>query len=186
MKLSPIHRQHLRAGAIFAGLDSWQIPEVFTTAESEVAAVRQAVGIADLSHRAKFDTSVQTQSDAWQLGPRHYLLIADPPCVAPPGAVDVTGAYVDFLLAGPLTKALLGKLSPLNTQEEAFPNFTCAQASVAHSHAVLLREDIKSLPAVHLLIGREYAESAWEAILHAGHEFHIAPVGLEALARLKA
>jgi glycine cleavage system aminomethyltransferase T len=186
MKLSPIHRQHIKAGAIFADVDSWQIPDVFTTAESEVATVRQSVGIADLSHRAKFDTSVQPQSDGWQLGPKHYLSIADPPCIPPPGAVDVTGAYVDFLLAGPLSKAVLAKLSPLNTQEETFPNLTCAQASVAHSHAVLLREDIGPLPAVHLLIGREYAESAWEAILHAGHEFHLAPFGLMALATLKA
>jgi glycine cleavage system aminomethyltransferase T len=186
MKLSPIHRQHLKAGAIFADLEGWQIPEVFTTADSELAAVRQAVGIADLSHRAKFETPIQPQTDSWRLGPKHYLSIAEPPCAAPPGAVDVTGAYVDFLLAGPYAKAVLSKLSPLNTQEEAFPNLTCAQASVAHSHAVLLREDIGPLPAVHLLIGREYAESAWDAILHAGHEFHIAPFGLEALARLRA
>ncbi len=186
MKLSPIHRQHKKAGAILADIDTWQIPDVFATVESEVALVRQGVGIADLSHRAKFDTPVQPRSDWWQLGPKHYLAIADPPCAPPPGAVDVTGAYADFLLAGPFAKAVLAKLSPLNTQEEAFPNLTCAQASVAHSHAVLLREDIASLPAVHLLIGREYAESAWEAILHAGHEFQIAPFGLQALARLKA
>ena len=37
------------------------------------------------------------------------------------------------------------------------------------------------LPAYHLLVSREYGESVWDAILHAGHEFHIAPFGLKAL-----
>src|SRR5688572_33244133 len=98
MKLSPIHRQHKEAGATFAAIDAWQIPEVFTSVESEVTLVRQGVGIADLSYRAKFDSPVQPPSNGWRLGPKHYLAIADPPCALPPGAVDVTGAYADFLL----------------------------------------------------------------------------------------
>jgi glycine cleavage system aminomethyltransferase T len=30
-------------------------------------------------------------------------------------------------------------------------------------------------------VSREYGESVWEAILHAGHEFELAPVGVKTL-----
>jgi len=43
-----------------------------------------------------------------------------------------------------------------------------------------------SLPGFHLLVARDYAESVWAAVLHAGHEYHIAPFGLEALTTLAA
>ena len=36
------------------------------------------------------------------------------------------------------------------------------------------------------MVPRDYAESVWEAILHAGEEFHITPFGLEAHRRLEA
>jgi glycine cleavage system aminomethyltransferase T len=52
-------------------------------------------------------------------------------------------------------------------------------------HAIVLREDIRSIPGFHILISREYAESVWEAIVHAGHEFHLQPFGLEALTLLR-
>ena len=51
---------------------------------------------------------------------------------------------------------------------------------MAHVHAMVLRKDLKGIPAYHLLVGREYGESVWESVLHAGHEFHITPFGLEA------
>jgi glycine cleavage system aminomethyltransferase T len=186
MKLSALHRSHQRAGAIFADIESWQVPDVFATAESEVSQVRHSVGIADLSHRIKFDSPSRLGDNSWQLGPRHYLTIFDPPMDLPPDAVDVTGAYADFLVAGCTARAVLSKLSSLNVQEDTLPNLTCGQTNVAHSHAIILREDLGTIPAFHLLIGREYAESAWESILHAGHEFRIAPFGLQALARLRS
>ena len=51
---------------------------------------------------------------------------------------------------------------------------------MAHVHAIVLRKDLSRDPAYHLLVGREYGESVWESVLHAGHEFHITPFGLEA------
>jgi glycine cleavage system aminomethyltransferase T len=52
---------------------------------------------------------------------------------------------------------------------------------VAHVPGIILRDDLGDIPAYHLLVSREYGESVWDAILHAGHEFHIAPCGLKAL-----
>jgi glycine cleavage system aminomethyltransferase T len=47
-----------------------------------------------------------------------------------------------------------------------------------------LREDIGASPAFYLLITRDYAVSAWKAILHAGREFGLCPSGIEALRSL--
>jgi glycine cleavage system aminomethyltransferase T len=185
MKVSPLHRTHQRAGAVFADIESWEVPDVFATVESEVSQVRHSVGIADLSHRMKFDSPSRLGENSWKLGPGHYLTIFDPPLVLPLDAVNVTGVYADFLVAGCKVRALLSKLSSLDVQEYALPNLSCAQSDVAHTHAIILREDLGTIPAFHLLIGREYAESAWESLLHAGHEFHITPFGLQALAQLR-
>jgi sarcosine oxidase gamma subunit len=74
----------------------------------------------------------------------------------------------------------LCKLTSLNLAEKALPNPSCAQTSLVHTQAIVLRDDLRSLLAFHLLVSREYAQSVWEALLHAGLEFSLAPFGLEA------
>ena len=99
---------------------------------------------------------------------------------APIYVTDVTSVYTQLLLAGPRSRDVLGKLTSLNLSESVRGNRTCAQATVAHVHAIVLRKDVAGIPAFHLLVGRDYGESVWESVLHAGHEFHITPLGLEA------
>jgi glycine cleavage system aminomethyltransferase T len=60
-------------------------------------------------------------------------------------------------------------------------NLACGQTSLAHVHSIVLRDDLQGVPAFHILVSREYGESVWESILHAGHEFQLAPFGLKAL-----
>jgi glycine cleavage system aminomethyltransferase T len=91
----------------------------------------------------------------------------------------VTSVYAQFLLAGPRSRDVLRKLTSLNVT--TLGNRSCGQASLAHVQGTLLRDDIGDIPAFHILVSREYGESVWDAILHAGHEFHIAPFGLKAL-----
>ncbi len=52
-KLSSIHVTADRAGATFASVGDWQLPEKFTTIAAEVAAARQRVAIADVSAGGK-------------------------------------------------------------------------------------------------------------------------------------
>jgi len=47
--------------------------------------------------------------------------------------------------------------------------------------AIILRRDLGPLPAFHLLVSREYGESVWDSLLHAGSEFPITQFGLKAL-----
>ena len=86
---------------------------------------------------------------------------------------------------GPRSRDVLSKLTSLNLSESSLVDSSSAQASMAHVHATVLRKDLKGIPAFQLLVSREYGESVWESVLHAGHEFHIAPFGLRALRLLQ-
>jgi heterotetrameric sarcosine oxidase gamma subunit len=86
---------------------------------------------------------------------------------------DVTSVYAQFLLAGLRSRDLLRKLTSLNVSDRKLPNLACAQTSLAHVHTLVLRQDLESVPAFHLLVTRDYAESVWESLLHAGAEFSI-------------
>lgn len=53
MKQSGLHGQHVQLGATFEEVTGWEIPAHYGDVTAEHRAVRQAVGIADLSHRGK-------------------------------------------------------------------------------------------------------------------------------------
>lgn len=53
MKQSRLYAQHAQLGATFEEVAGWEIPTHYGDAAAEYRAVRQAVGIADLSHRGK-------------------------------------------------------------------------------------------------------------------------------------
>jgi heterotetrameric sarcosine oxidase gamma subunit len=137
--------------------------------------------LADLSHYLKFDLKIRPQQQHWSLGGNHHLVMGEAPMNSPPGAIDVSSVYANLRLAGSKSREVLRKLTSLNVGDAALPNLRCAQASVADVHTIVLREDLGTLPAFHLLVTREYAESAWEAIVRAGQEFHLCGCGLTAL-----
>jgi len=95
--------------------------------------------------------------------------------------MDVTNIYADVLLAGRYSKDVLAKLTSVDLSDKALPNLSCIQANVAHTHAIVLREDLPHLAAYHVLISREYSEGVWGSIIHAGHEYDLCPFGLKAL-----
>lgn len=186
MKHSALFYLHQRAGAKFAECHGWEMPFSFVSPETEESKVREHTGLADLSYRQKFDTRHEPPRPFWNLGKNHYLVVGEPPLSPPSEATDVTSVYANLFLAGPRSEAVLSKLTSLNVSEDKFPDLSCAQANLAHVHAIVLREDIRSIPGFHILISREYGESVWEAIVHAGHEFHLQPFGLEALTLLRS
>jgi glycine cleavage system aminomethyltransferase T len=185
MKRSALFYLHQRAGAKFAECHGWEMPFSFASPGTEESQVREHAGLADLSYRQKFDTRNEPPRPFWNLGKSHYLVVGEPPLDPPPAATDVTGVYADLFLAGPRSRAVLSKLTSLNVFEDKFLDLSCAQASVAHVHSIVLREDVRSVPGFHILVSREYGESVWEAIVHAGREFHLQPFGLGALRLLR-
>jgi glycine cleavage system aminomethyltransferase T len=173
-------------GAHFGSYAGWEVPESFVVPETEAGQVRSGVGLADLSFRSKYETERQPERNWWRLRDDRYLTLGDPPLEAPAGAIDVTSVFADLLLAGPRSRDVLGKLSSLNCSDERLPNLACAQGNVAHIHTIVLREDLGTMPSYHLLVTRDYAESFWEALVHAGHEFSLRPFGTKALEGLRA
>lgn len=116
------------------------------------------------------------------------LRVARPDLSLPPPVymTEVTSVYAQFLLAGPRSRDILSKLSSLNLSETALPDLSCAQSSLAHVQAIILRKDLDRVPAYHLLVSREYGESVWGSVLHAGLEFRLSPFGLQAQHFLEA
>ena len=184
MKRSALFYCHQREGASFIGYRGWELPAFFSQPEQEAAHVREYVGLSDESYLRKFDLRKQPSQRAWRLGENHYLLLSELALDAPPGAIDVSSVYTSLRLTGPRSRDVLAKLTSLNVGELAFPNLFCAQTSIAHAHTILMREDLGPLLAFHILISRDYGESLWESILHAGDEFDISRFGLTALQSL--
>lgn len=208
MKHSALFQTHQRAGARFAVYQAWEVPEAFAGAAQEAAAARSGAGLADVSWLTKLDLKgfglkaapALVEANCWQLGACHYLATCDPgereavleqihslgggtselDLPPPVYCTDVTSVYAALMLAGPASRRVLRKLTSLNVSEAALPDGGCAQAGLAHVHAIVLRRDLGGLPGFVLLVSREYAESVWEAVLHAGHEFHLTTFGLEA------
>ena len=98
---------------------------------------------------------------------------------------DVTSVYAALLLAGPHSRAVLQRLTALDVSDTALPDLACTRTGLAHVHATILRQDLGPVPAYWLLVGWEYGAYVWDAVLHAGESFGIAPIGLEALNRLR-
>jgi heterotetrameric sarcosine oxidase gamma subunit len=200
---SALHHWAEQAGAVFTSHNGWQTPAKFADARREAAQVRQGAGLADVSWMAKFDlkglgvdslAALPGGARSWPLGPGHLLVTCAPELreevrtqcagAARVWTTDVTSVFAQFLLAGPRAREILAKLSSLNVSERARPDGSCGQTSLAHVHATVLRQDLPNLPAFHVLVARDHGESVWEALLDAGHEFHLAPFGLEALDEL--
>jgi len=192
----------------------WQVPSSFSAPADEASRTRESVGLADVSWMSKFHLqghglkappSLGPEASLWPLGRLQYLLTCepsagntikerlqqfqkvgtDPSLPAPVYVTEVTSVYAELLLAGPRSREVLSKLTSLNLSENARGDLTCAQTNVAHVHTIVLRKDLAGILAYHLLVSRDYGESIWESVLHAGHEFHITPVGLQALQMLQ-
>jgi heterotetrameric sarcosine oxidase gamma subunit len=184
----------------------WHIPASFTSLDDEAKRAHESVGIADVSWMMKFDLkgpglvnvpALGSDTSCWVLARFHSLLTCEPQAEkavrerlqqfqlagkdSPAFYVtDVTSVFTQLVLAGPRSREVLNKLTSLNLSEISLGDGNCTQAGVAHVHAAVLRKDMKGIPAYHLLVSRDYGESIWDSVLHAGHEFHIAPMGLEA------
>jgi glycine cleavage system aminomethyltransferase T len=186
MKRSALFYLQRRSKPSFMEHHGWEIPAWFQPPQLEAAAVRNGVGLTDVSYHAKFLSKTRPESGSWRLGSQHFLTVGDAPLDPPISATDVTNVYADVLLAGRRSREVLAKLTSVDLSDKALPNLSCAQANVAHTHAIVLREDLPDLRAYQILINREYSESVWESITHAGHEYDLCPFGLRALELLRA
>lgn len=52
-RLSPLHATHQQLGASFVGRAGWEVPQAYTSAAAEATAIREQVGLVDLSSLGK-------------------------------------------------------------------------------------------------------------------------------------
>ena len=71
-------------------------------------------------------------------------------------------------------------LASLNLTDRSLPDSSCAQTHLAKCHATLARLDVSGLLAYRLFVTRDYAEFVWDALMEAGHDCGLAPIGMEA------
>jgi glycine cleavage system aminomethyltransferase T len=183
VKQTALHHHHAEAKATWTTRNGWEIPACFSNIEDEVSRSRAGVGVADLSYLQKLQCP-RAQPGAFRLTEKKFLVIGDPAAAEPAGAFDVTSIFACFMLAGPRSASVLGKLTSLNLEEKYLPNRTCRQSSFAHVHAAILRDDLRSMSSFKILVARDYGEFVWDSILHAGHEFGIVRMGIDAVDRL--
>jgi glycine cleavage system aminomethyltransferase T len=98
---------------------------------------------------------------------------------------EVTSGYAHFVLAGPLGREVLSRVTSLNLTETGLSSGSCAQAALARCHCAYVRLDAGDVPVYHLLLTRDTAEFVWEALLDAGRGAGLAPVGVLAWEQLR-
>lgn len=63
LRMSPLHRIHRKLGAQFAERAGWQLPDAYTSADEEAQAVREQVGVADVSAAGKLIVKGEVATD---------------------------------------------------------------------------------------------------------------------------
>lgn len=80
--------------------------------------------------------------------------------------------------------ATFAKLCAIDLRPGIFDNLRVAQTSVARLSAIVVRDDLGDIPAIHLLADSASAGYLWECILDAGAEHDIQVIGLDAVREL--
>jgi heterotetrameric sarcosine oxidase gamma subunit len=99
--------------------------------------------------------------------------------------VERTSGLGHLVLCGPNAQALLRAVTSLDTRERIFPNLCCAWGPMAGIRVLLVRNDRKELPTYEILVGREYAEYLWNALIESGRRLQIGLQGFESMRLLE-
>lgn len=91
-----------------------------------------------------------------------------------------------FLITGARATDMFAKICGIDLRPKSFDNHAIAQTSVARSNAIIIRDDIGTVPAFHMLGDSASAGYMWMCLLDAMEEFDGGPVGLEAVTSLRA
>jgi len=233
VRLSAMHDAHLRLGAQMMDLGEWKRARRYVgSANDEVLAVRERVGIIDVSSLGKLDVRgkdagklldfiyANRVSDLKQGRVRYGVICDDSGIVLDDGTLarvaedrffvstttggigmvqewmdwwvaarrdplcvhvtNVTSALSAVNLAGPRSRDVLQKLTPLDVSGAGAPYLSALPADVAGVPALILRIGFVGELGYEMHVAAEYGEHVWQALMAAGREFGIQPFGVEA------
>ena len=198
LRRSPLARAHVDLGATFELEAGWEIPETYGEEASERALLRERVGFADITARAKIDVRGQVDgalsvvgdalvarvSDDWALvlgepGAEDVLL---PKMESATGAdtmvTDATHLFGGLALAGPKLPDLLARLT--GWDPASLTPGSATGAPIADVRMVVVRRDLE-LPVLEAYVATELARYAWETVLGVVRLLGGGPVGRRAL-----
>ncbi len=251
MRRSVLHDRFVAAGAHFNTSAGWEFVEWFEGDESlplrpgfgrpasfglvaeEHRAVRERVGIMDMTLMAKFvvqgrdaaavlsrlsanhvdrevgrvvytqwlypSGGIAADLTVTRLGPEKFLVVASDiiqrrvePMVRRAtradehsASTDVTSGTTLLSVQGPDSRALLGRLSSADLSNEAFPYLSARSIDVGHAQVLALRVTYLGELGYELHVPTEYGAGVYDALMEAGAELGVRPVGLSAMAGLR-
>jgi aminomethyltransferase len=103
---------------------------------------------------------------------------------------DLTHGRADLMLVGPRSSQLLSRLCGLDFHPRQFPDLWAKQSSVAKTHQLILRRDIKlrdrtPILAFSLIGARSLAAYLWDTIQDAGRDLDLVLIGQSALEKFR-
>lgn len=98
---------------------------------------------------------------------------------------DLSSGLSSFKLTGPVAPRLLQELSLTDLGGVRLPDGHVVQAPLVGIHTIIARIDRAGVPSYIILVPRDLAEYAWDAILEAGGPFGVIPVGAAAFEALR-
>ncbi|HEV8307390.1 MAG TPA: hypothetical protein VGW35_06945 [Methylomirabilota bacterium] len=97
---------------------------------------------------------------------------------------DLTSGLAVMDLIGPRVGGLLAKVAPVDLSEGAVPALAVVQGELARVPAILIRLDRTPALAFRALVARECGAFVWEALVDAGRDLGLTPIGAAACALL--
>jgi glycine cleavage system aminomethyltransferase T len=178
---TPMERRHTASGARIEERDGWRVAVYETETD--------AAWIADVSHLGKLDVRgsaeeidaltagldrghAREDDGVWtlRLTAGHAHVLCPYPRVAGlrerigPAAIDVTSGLAAVALGGPGWRDVFNRSSGLDIRESSLADRRCTAGSVMRVQTVILRDG----DGVVMLVGWEYGEYFWDAVLDAG------------------
>lgn len=198
VRRSPLARSHADLGAVPDREAGWELVAHYGDAAGERTAIREGIGIADVTARGKIDVRgslegalsaagdvlIARVADDWALflsdPGGEEVLVPKLGSAAGPGAMvtDATHLFVGFALAGPGLSEALARLTSWDPASLAAGEAT--GAPIGDVRAVLVRRELP-YPVLEAYVATEFARYAWETVLDAVRRAGGAPVGWRAL-----
>lgn len=195
---TPAHRLHASLGARFDRLEQWEIPAAYGPVESERAAIRSGLAIADVTPRGKVDlrgpvdeilarlppgpdAHVARLSARWALlltrpgGAGRWLPATERAAGRSGMATDATCLYTGIALLGPDAGEVLARLTA--TDVSTLGTGRAAGLQLARIPSILVRGE----RATEVYAGSEYGRYLWQTMVAVTARLGGRAVGWEAL-----
>jgi len=98
---------------------------------------------------------------------------------------DVTSAYAQINVQGPLSRSLLGRLTTADLSNEAFPFRSAAEIDLGFARVLCVRITYLGELGYELYVPAEQAVHVHDLLVEAGRDFGMRHAGLKALASLR-